>query len=128
MLCRKIWCFLTLIHLMITSKFSVHLSFLDYFNQYLYPHFQQAATGLTKDQLIAAQSLRSMATYLMSSPKFGAMTNENDFILSDDDRDYLKDLFGDRTKIYPVGGHLGNLEYKDNIEYMLAFFKQAGDK
>ena len=109
-------------------RVSVHLSFLDYFDEYFYPYFQKKRPGLTKDQLIAAQSLKSIGSYLMSSPKFGVVTNENDFILSDDDRGYLKDLFGERTKIYPVGGHLGNLEYKDDMEYMLAFFKQAGDK
>ena len=54
------------------------------------------------------------------------MTNENDFILSTADRDYLKQLFGERTKIYPRGGHLGNLEYKDNMAYAVDFFKQSG--
>jgi hypothetical protein len=51
------------------------------------------------------------------------MTNENDFILTKADLDYLRQLFGDRAKIYPRGGHLGNLEYKDNLAYMVDFFK-----
>jgi hypothetical protein len=62
----------------------------------------------------------------MSNPKFGAMTNENDFILSSVDREYLRQLFGKQTKIYPRGGHLGNLEYRDNMAYMtdfVGFFK-----
>jgi hypothetical protein len=109
-------------------RVSVHLSFLNYFDEYFYPYFKKERPGLTKDELIAAQSLKSIGSYLMSSPKFGVVTNDNDFILSDDDRGYLKDMFGERLKIYPRGGHLGNLEYKDNMEYMLAFFKQAGDK
>ena len=51
------------------------------------------------------------------------MTNENDFILAPGERDYLRQLFGERTKVYPRGGHLGNLEYRDNMAYMAGFFK-----
>ena len=102
---------------------SSHLSFFDYLNEYLYPYFQKQRPGLTKQEYIASLSLRSIEGYLKSSAKFGVMTNENDFILTKEELDYLRQLFGDRTKVYPRGGHLGNLEYKDNLAYMVAFFK-----
>jgi hypothetical protein len=102
---------------------SSHLSFFDYFNEYLYPYFQKQRPGLTKQQYIASLSLRSIEGYLKSSAKFGVMTNENDFILTKDELDYLRQLFGERTKIYPRGGHVGNLEYNENLAYMVAFFK-----
>ncbi|KAF0216328.1 MAG: hypothetical protein FD174_3782 [Geobacteraceae bacterium] len=103
---------------------STHLSFFDYVNEYFYPYFQQRRPGLTKQALIDSQSLRSIEAYLKSSAKFGVMTNENDFILTRAELDYLRQLFGERAKIYPRGGHLGNLEYKDNLAYMVDFFKQ----
>ena len=102
---------------------STHLSFFDYFNEYFYPYFQKRRPGLTKQALIDSQSLRSIEGYLKSSVKFGVMTNENDFILTKAELDYLRLLFGERAKIYPRGGHLGNLEYKENLAYMVAFFK-----
>ena len=102
---------------------SSHLSFYDYVNEYLYPHFQKLRPGLTKQAFLDSQSLRSIEGYLKSSPKFGVMANENDFILTQADRDYLRTLFDGRTKFYPRGGHLGNLEYKDNLAYMVAFFQ-----
>ncbi|MFZ3207400.1 MAG: alpha/beta hydrolase [Geobacteraceae bacterium] len=102
---------------------STHLSFFDYFNEYFYPYFQKRRPGLTKQALIDSQSLRSIEGYLKSSAKFGVMTNENDFILTKAELDYLRELFGERAKIYPRGGHLGNLEYKENLAYMVAFFK-----
>lgn len=105
---------------------STHLSFFDYFDEYFYPFFQKRRPGLTKHELIEAQSLKSIESYLKSSPKFGLMTNENDFILSAEDLDYLKQLFGARAKIYPRGGHLGNLEYRDNMAYLVNFFKKTG--
>jgi hypothetical protein len=103
---------------------STHLSFFDYFNEYFYPYFQKRRPGLTKQQLIDSQSLRSIEGYLKSSPKFAVMANENDFILSRGELDYLRQLFGERAKVYPRGGHLGNLEYKDNLAYMVDFFKR----
>jgi hypothetical protein len=56
------------------------------------------------------------------------MTNENDFILAPNELAYLKELFGARTKVYPRGGHMGNLEYKENQAYMVRFFSDKGDK
>ena len=103
---------------------STHLSFFDYFNEYFYPYYQKRQPGLTKEALIASLSLKSIEGYLRSSTKFGLMANENDLILTKAELDYLRQLFGDRAKIYPRGGHLGNLEYKDNLAYMVAFFKQ----
>ena len=103
---------------------STHLSFFDYFNEYFYPHFQKQHPELTKQALIASLDLRSIEGFLKSSTQFGVMANENDFILSKADLDYLRRLFGERAKFYPRGGHLGNLEYKENLAYMVAFFKQ----
>ena len=102
---------------------STHLSFFDYFNEYFYPYFLKQRPGLTKQALIESESLRSIEGYLKSSAKFGVMANENDFILTKAELDYLRQLFGERAKIYPRGGHLGNLEYKENLAYMVAFFK-----
>jgi hypothetical protein len=102
---------------------SSHLSFFDYFNEYLYPYFEKQRPGLTKQAYIDSLSLKSIEGYLKSSAKFGVMTNENDFIMTKPELDYLRQLFGERAKIYPRGGHLGNLEYKENLAYMVNFFK-----
>ncbi len=104
---------------------SSHLSFFDYFNEYLYPHFHKLRPELTRQAFIDSLSLRSIEEYLKSSAKFGVMTNANDFILTQGELDYLRQLFGERTKIYPRGGHLGNLEYKDNLAYMVDFFRES---
>ena len=103
---------------------SSHLSFFDYFNEYLFPYFQKQRPGVTRQAYIDSLSLKSIEGYLKSTDKFGVMANENDFILTAPELDYLRQIFGDRAKVYPRGGHLGNLEYKENLAYMVAFFKQ----
>ncbi|HJV35982.1 alpha/beta hydrolase, partial [Geomonas sp.] len=102
---------------------SLHLSFFDYFNEYFYPYYLTRHPGLTKEQLIEAQSLKSIEKYLVVSPKFGVMLNQDDPILGAGDIDYLRELFGSRAKVYPRGGHLGNLEYRENLDYMVSFFR-----
>jgi hypothetical protein len=112
-------------------RVSNHLSFLDYFNEVFYPYFQKKRPGLTKEALIASLGMKSIESYLKGNAKFSSMTNANDFILADADRSYLRELFGERAMVYPVGGHLGNLEFVPNMSYMTDFFsmfkKQGGN-
>ncbi len=98
---------------------SLHLSFLDYFNEYFVPYFQSRQPGLTKEELIETLSLKSIEHYLASSTKIGVITNEDDFILASEELDYLRRVFGPRLKLYPRGGHLGNLEYSDNMAFLI---------
>ncbi len=101
----------------------VHLSFINYFDEYFYPYFQKKRQGLTREAFIDSMGLKSIEDYLKSSTKFGVMTNDNDFILSAGELDYLRHLFGERVRVYPRGGHLGNLEYRDNMDDLVGFFK-----
>ena len=98
---------------------TLHLSFLDYFNEYFFPYFQSRRPGLTREELLEALSLRSIESYLASSDKIGVITNEDDFILAPGELDYLRRVFGPRLKVYPCGGHLGNLEYRDNMAFLI---------
>ncbi|MBJ6725090.1 alpha/beta fold hydrolase family protein [Geomesophilobacter sediminis] len=98
---------------------SLHLSFLDYFNEYFVPYFQNRDPGLTREDLIEALSIQSIESYLATSGKVGVITNEDDFILAPDEVDYLRRVFGPRLKVYPCGGHLGNMEYRDNMAFLI---------
>ncbi|MBJ6748703.1 alpha/beta hydrolase [Geomonas anaerohicana] len=98
---------------------SLHISFLDYFDEYFFPYFRNKRPGLNKEALIEEQSLRSIESYLASTDKVGVITNEDDFILAPGDLDYLRRIFGPRLKVYPRGGHLGNLEYRDNMAFLI---------
>ena len=109
-------------------RVSVRLSFIDYFNEYFFPYMQKKQPGLTKERLIAEEGLKNIEGYLKGNQKLSAMLNENDFIVDDADRAYLKQLFGERTKLYPRGGHLGNLEYRQNMVDMVDLIKILDEK
>jgi len=97
--------------------------FLEYAENLFYPYFKRREPNLSFQALIARSSLRSIESYLRNSDKIGLVTNVDDIILADGDIDYFKQVFGSRAKIYPRGGHCGNMAYKDNVHYMVNFFK-----
>jgi len=99
------------------------LSFLDYFKGIFLPHFQVQNPDLTEAGLISQLSLKYIEDYLRTSPKLGLIHNEDDVILLPGEIDYLRDVFGSRARIFPHGGHCGNMAYTDNVKAMIGFFQ-----
>ena len=97
-------------------------SFEDYYHEYFYPYFRSREPGLAEQTLIERISLKSIAHYLRTAAKIGLMTNEDDIILAPGEIDFFEEVFGDRAKIYPTGGHCGNMQYKWFVQDMLDFF------
>lgn len=109
------------------SKASRRFGFGDYVEEIYLPYFSKT-TGTSRDDLIAQSSLLSIKEYLQQSNKIGLMHNENDPILMEGEIDTIKSLFPGRAMVYPYGGHCGNMEYKDNVDYMVNFFSAGSNK
>jgi len=103
-------------------KRSLRWQFIPYFDRMVVPWWQEQHPGDTRDDIIRKISLYGIEDYLRNNPSVGVIHNHDDIILGPGDIDFLKAVMGDRAKIYPYGGHLGNMEYKDNVSYMLDFF------
>ena len=103
-------------------KASMLLSFEDYAHRVLFPYYRETAPGVTFEDLLARDGLRAIGGYLRNTPKIGLMHNADDILLGPGDLQYLEEVFGERARIYPTGGHCGNLAYKDNIAYVIDFF------
>jgi hypothetical protein len=101
--------------------------FKEYAEEILYPAFKAREPGLSLRKLVDRSSLKAIESYLQTSTKIGMVTNADDFILAPGDIDYFKQVFGTRAKIYPRGGHCGNMGYKDNVTYMVDFFTKSMD-
>ena len=52
----------------------------------------------------------------------GVFTSEDDPILSDDEIAFLRDSFGERARIHPRGGHMGNLSSRNTVSAIQDFF------
>jgi hypothetical protein len=106
-------------------KVTSYLSFVDYFKGLFLPYFQGKNPSLTEADLVRLTSLQYLEDYLRTSPKFGLITNEDDLILLPGEVDYLREVFGSRAKIFPHGGHCGNMAYPDNVTAMVGFFQSS---
>jgi hypothetical protein len=97
-------------------------SFADYFRQHFVPFFQKSDPSLTEEKMIKMLSLQSIEPYLKSAEKIGLLHNEDDIILAPGEIGYLDQLFGARAKIFPTGGHCGNMNHQDVVDFMVSFF------
>ncbi len=104
-------------------KKSVACNFVCYMNKQVLPYWQQKNPSASKEQMIQAASLYAIQDYLRNNPKIGVMTNADDLILGPGDIGFLRDTFGGRLTLYPLGGHCGNINYRVNTDAMLEFFR-----
>ena len=100
------------------------LGFTDYFHVFFYPFFKAQDPTLSREQLIDLMGLQSIEDYLRSAEKIEVMHNLDDIILAPGEIDYFSKVFGQRAKIYPRGGHCGNMDFRDNVTHMVNVFKQ----
>jgi hypothetical protein len=90
---------------------SFRMSFADYINKLLLPYWNRDGRHITKRQLIAEADLRRIQHYLAHDPHIEVFANADDPILDADEVNFLRRTFGDRARVVPYGGHLGNLSY-----------------
>ena len=86
------------------------------------PFFQKRDPSLTEEKLIDMLSLRNIEPYLRKAGKIGLLHNEDDIILQQGEIVYLEEVFGARAKIFPTGGHCGNMNHQDVVDFIVSFF------
>ena len=107
------------------QKVAYRLGFTDYYHAFFYPYYRETEyPGMSRDELIDKMSLADIEDYLRGAEKIEVMHNEDDIILAPGEIDFFPRVFGERAKIYPTGGHCGNMEFRDNVAHMLSVFKE----
>jgi hypothetical protein len=101
------------------------LTFRDYSEKIAVPlwRLQAAEPQADAESFWKRGSLAPILERLRGYPSVQFMHNADDFIANRKAIEGLKDGLGDQIKLYPHGGHLGNLWYPENKEYVLRFFR-----
>ena len=110
--------------LLLFNRLVNRLGFTDYYHEYFYPYYRDNEGVASRDDFVGSESLTHIEDYLRNSPKITVMHNEDDIILEPGEIDFFREVFGERAKIYPYGGHCGNMSYRDNVAYMVNTFTQ----
>ena len=106
------------------DKVAMRVGFTDYFHAFFYPYYKAKDPSLTREGLVEETSLANIEQYLRRATKIEVMHNEDDLILEPGEIDFFRQVFGERAKIYPYGGHFGNMDYRDNVSHMLSVLEQ----
>ncbi len=103
---------------------SFKMSFDDYFERLLAPYWNRDGRHVSREQLIAEADLRQIGNYLAANQDIGVFTSEDDPILSADEIAFLRTTFGERARIRPHGGHMGNLASANTVTALQQFFSR----
>ncbi len=103
---------------------SHQVGFTDYFHGYFYPYYKEQHPELDREGFARSMNLAALEPYFKTTDKIEVMHNVDDIILEPGEIDFFPRVFGDRAKIYPKGGHCGNMAHKDNVAHMINVFKQ----
>ena len=83
-------------------------SFRDYFRDFVFPYYKEK--GIGEGDFSREVSLRSFQRSLSANPKVRIIINQDDFLHNSSDISWYKSTFGSKQlKIFPNGGHIGNL-------------------
>ncbi len=100
--------------------------FQQYIGQFVLPEWSRRnkKPSPTIEDLKAHANFAPIAGEIASDERVYLMHNVDDPLLLPEHLDLLKQTFGpQRSTIYPLGGHVGNVWYKRNIDDMLGVFK-----
>jgi len=86
-------------------------SYHDYFEDFVIPYYQTRDIGSpTTEALKKDGDLRTYEAGLRANPRIRIIVNQNDFLLADEDLNWLHATFGpEQLTVFEQGGHLGNL-------------------
>lgn len=102
-----------------------NLTFRDYNEKIALPlwRLQAAEPQADLESFIERGALAPIRDQLRDNSKVHIMHNADDFFADKNSIEELKEALGDEVMLYAYGGHLGNLWYPENKEYMLRLFK-----
>lgn len=103
------------------------VTFVDYAERLAVPLWRQQGTGLPTDLQGFARrgSLTPILERLRGNPRVHIVHNADDVLTTGQSIRHLQQALGARVVVFPYGGHLGNLWYSDNKDYMLRIFGAA---
>ena len=63
--------------------------------------------------------MRPIEQFLRTDPRLVLVGPQDDVILSRDEVNWLENVFGERSRIFPTGGHCGSMDQREFIRAML---------
>lgn len=99
-------------------------SFQEYIEKLLVPEIsERRGHALSQEEMVQDTFIKGIESELKNDPSIFLMHNADDFIVNSEHLSYLQNVFGMRMRLYPHGGHVGNLWWPENLEAILGTFQ-----
>jgi len=106
----------------------MNYSFTDYLHLFVEPYYKTRGIDLANQETLrTASDLRSFESAYRNMDKVRVIANEDDFLLAPEDVQWLSATFGSRARLFPRGGHLGNLAEAPVQEAILNALEGLGE-
>jgi hypothetical protein len=66
--------------------------------------------------------MSGVEAHLKTDERVFLLHNADDFIVKPEDLNHLQSVFGARMRLYPHGGHMGNLWFPENLGTIFEIF------
>ncbi|MEF2232021.1 MAG: alpha/beta hydrolase [Pseudodesulfovibrio sp.] len=109
--------------LMDYAEAAFEIGFEDYMDEYLLPYLKHLDPALDRYTMIQRCSLYPIRSFLMAADRIVLIGNRDDVILNENDVRFIEGVFGDRARLFPSGGHCGNMMYGPFVETLLELLK-----
>ena len=109
--------------LMDYAEAAFEVSFENYMDEFLLPFLQHLDPGLDRYSMIRECSLYPIRTWLKGAGSILLIGNRDDVILNGDDLKFIESVFGARARLFPTGGHCGNMMHPSFVTAMLEMVK-----
>ena len=104
-------------------KRALQCDFECYLHDQLLPFWQAQHPDASLGAMVNAISLYPLQEFLATQDNILVMHNADDFILGPGDLAFLRKTLGTKLKVFPYGGHCGNLNFVPNTQIMLEFLQ-----
>lgn len=104
------------------------IGYAEYTDRFLLPYLINSGRGNDRENLIASTALNQSTEFLHNNSKIRVQICEDDSLLTPDDISWFRSTFGTNLKVYPVGGHLGNLYIPSVQEALVRLFSDKTTK
>ena len=95
-------------------------SYYKYIRLFVLPYYSKVFnTDFTMDDLNEWASLKNYEKPLSENKKIRILHNVNDFLLTEDDKVWFSNTFGNRLIYFSHGGHIGNMFFPEVQKFLL---------
>ena len=99
-------------------------SYEEYYEYFVLPYVREKYDKkMNLNDLTRNSNIKTYGRIFQANPKIRMIISADDFLLTKNDVQWLSNVFGSRLKVFPTGGHFGNVYTREFVETFIHFIR-----